>query len=92
MATAEDNSRAADAAATTDSSAGAGDGASPKKTTKKTAKKSTKKAAKKAAKQATRSSRRNRPGPRQRLLASATNLFTTQGIRVIGIDLSLIHI
>ncbi|WP_296214954.1 TetR/AcrR family transcriptional regulator [uncultured Corynebacterium sp.] len=86
MATAEDNSRAADAAATTDSSAGAGDGASPKKTTKKTAKKSTKKAAKKAAKQATRSSRRNRPGPRQRLLASATNLFTTQGIRVIGID------
>ena len=86
MATAEDNSRAADAAATTDSSAGAGDGASPKKTTKKTAKKSTKKAAKKATKQATRSSRRNRPGPRQRLLASATNLFTTQGIRVIGID------
>lgn len=86
MATAEDNSRAVDAAATTDSSAGAGDGASPKKTTKKTAKKSTKKAAKKAAKQAPRSSRRNRPGPRQRLLASATNLFTTQGIRVIGID------
>lgn len=86
MATAEDNSRVADAAATTDSSAGAGDGASPKKTTKKTAKKSTKKAAKKATKQATRSSRRNRPGPRQRLLASATNLFTTQGIRVIGID------
>lgn len=86
MATAEDNSRVADAAATTDSSAGAGDGASPKKTTKKTAKKSTKKAAKKAAKQAPRSSRRNRPGPRQRLLASATNLFTTQGIRVIGID------
>lgn len=30
--------------------------------------------------------RRNRPGPRQRLLASATNLFTTEGIRVIGID------
>lgn len=86
MATAEDNSRVADAAATTDPSAGAGDGASPKKTTKKTAKKSTKKAAKKATKQAPRSSRRNRPGPRQRLLASATNLFTTQGIRVIGID------
>lgn len=32
------------------------------------------------------SRRRNRPGPRQRLLASATNLFTTEGIRVIGID------
>lgn len=30
--------------------------------------------------------RRNRPGPRQRLLASATALFTTEGIRVIGID------
>lgn len=30
--------------------------------------------------------RRDRPGPRQRLLASATNLFTTEGIRVIGID------
>lgn len=34
----------------------------------------------------TTSRRRNRPGPRQRLLASATNLFTTEGIRVIGID------
>lgn len=34
----------------------------------------------------TSSRRRNRPGPRQRLLASATNLFTTEGIRVIGID------
>lgn len=32
------------------------------------------------------SKRRNRPSPRQRLLASATNLFTTEGIRVIGID------
>ncbi|MGO1950659.1 MAG: TetR/AcrR family transcriptional regulator [Mycobacteriaceae bacterium] len=32
------------------------------------------------------SRRRNRPGPRQRLLASATELFTTEGIRVIGID------
>ena len=31
-------------------------------------------------------SRRNRPSPRHRLLASATNLFTTEGIRVIGID------
>src|SRR5699024_3660265 len=41
--------------------------------------------AKKATKKAT-SRRRNRPGPRQRLLASATNLFTTEGIRVIGID------
>lgn len=40
---------------------------------------------KKVAKKAT-SRRRNRPGPRQRLLASATNLFTTEGIRVIGID------
>lgn len=30
--------------------------------------------------------RRDRPSPRQRLLASATNLFTTEGIRVIGID------
>lgn len=34
----------------------------------------------------TRGSRRNRPSPRQRLLASATALFTTEGIRVIGID------
>lgn len=32
------------------------------------------------------SRRRNRPSPRERLLASATNLFTTEGIRVIGID------
>jgi AcrR family transcriptional regulator len=32
------------------------------------------------------SRRRNRPGPRDRLLASATHLFTTEGIRVIGID------
>ena len=32
------------------------------------------------------SRRRNRPSPRQRLLDSATNLFTTEGIRVIGID------
>lgn len=31
-------------------------------------------------------SRRNRPAPRERLLKSATNLFTTEGIRVIGID------
>lgn len=30
--------------------------------------------------------RRNRPTPRQRLLDSATLLFTTEGIRVIGID------
>ncbi|GAB2513540.1 putative transcriptional regulator [Corynebacterium atrinae] len=30
--------------------------------------------------------RRNRPSPRQRLLDSATNLFSTEGIRVIGID------
>lgn len=31
-------------------------------------------------------SRRNRPSPRSRLLKSATKLFTTEGIRVIGID------
>lgn len=31
-------------------------------------------------------SRRNRPSPRTRLLKSATSLFTTEGIRVIGID------
>ncbi|MDY6050499.1 MAG: TetR/AcrR family transcriptional regulator [Corynebacterium sp.] len=31
-------------------------------------------------------SRRDRPAPRERLLASATNLFATEGIRVIGID------
>lgn len=30
--------------------------------------------------------RKNRPSPRERLLASATTLFTTEGIRVIGID------
>ncbi|RAV33282.1 TetR/AcrR family transcriptional regulator [Corynebacterium heidelbergense] len=35
---------------------------------------------------ASASRRRNRPGPRQRLLAGATHLFTTEGIRVIGID------
>ncbi|WJZ03902.1 TetR/AcrR family transcriptional regulator [Corynebacterium freiburgense] len=33
-----------------------------------------------------KSNRRNRPSPRERLLASATSLFTTEGIRVIGID------
>jgi AcrR family transcriptional regulator len=38
------------------------------------------------AKKKTTSRRRNRPSPRQRLLASATHLFTTEGIRVIGID------
>lgn len=38
------------------------------------------------AKKKTTSRRRNRPSPRQRLLASATNLFATEGIRVIGID------
>lgn len=32
------------------------------------------------------SRRRSRPSPRERLLASATQLFTTEGIRVIGID------
>lgn len=35
---------------------------------------------------APKKSRRNRPSPRSRLLESATNLFTTEGIRVIGID------
>lgn len=30
--------------------------------------------------------RKNRPSPRQRLLDSATHLFTSEGIRVIGID------
>lgn len=30
--------------------------------------------------------RKGRPSPRERLLASATHLFTTEGIRVIGID------
>ncbi|MDT9409777.1 TetR/AcrR family transcriptional regulator [Corynebacterium rouxii] len=34
----------------------------------------------------TMSRRRNRPSPRQRLLDGATQLFTTEGIRVIGID------
>lgn len=34
----------------------------------------------------TPSRRRNRPAPRQRLLTSATTLFTTEGIRVVGID------
>ena len=38
------------------------------------------------AKKKTTSRRRSRPSPRQRLLESATNLFTTEGIRVIGID------
>lgn len=33
-----------------------------------------------------RGQQRNRPSPRERLLASATKLFTTEGIRVIGID------
>ena len=33
-----------------------------------------------------KSRRRDRPSPRVRLLQSATNLFTTEGIRVIGID------
>lgn len=37
-------------------------------------------------KKTTSTRRRNRPSPRQRLLDSATNLFTTEGIRVIGID------
>ncbi len=32
------------------------------------------------------SRRRNRPSPRDRLLTAATKLFTTEGIRVIGID------
>lgn len=32
------------------------------------------------------SKRRSRPSPRERLLASATQLFSTEGIRVIGID------
>lgn len=37
-------------------------------------------------KRKTASRRRNRPSPRQRLLQSATELFSTEGIRVIGID------
>lgn len=32
------------------------------------------------------SRRRNRPSPRDRLLTAATQLFTTEGIRVVGID------
>lgn len=40
----------------------------------------------KATKKPARSRRKNRPSPRERLLASATSLFTTEGIRVIGID------
>ena len=43
-------------------------------------------AATKATKTKGSSRRRNRPSPRERLLTSATNLFTTEGIRVIGID------
>lgn len=43
-------------------------------------------AAEKKAKAPSRSRRRDRPSPRERLLASATSLFTTEGIRVIGID------
>lgn len=35
---------------------------------------------------AEKKSRRNRPSPRSRLLESATKLFKTEGIRVIGID------
>lgn len=35
---------------------------------------------------ATKSRRRDRPAPRERLLESATKLFSTEGIRVIGID------
>lgn len=37
-------------------------------------------------KKKTSARRRNRPSPRDRLLDSATKLFTTEGIRVIGID------
>lgn len=35
---------------------------------------------------APRRRRKNRPSPRDRLLSAATQLFTTEGIRVIGID------
>lgn len=35
---------------------------------------------------ATTKGRKSRPSPRERLLDSATHLFTTEGIRVIGID------
>lgn len=38
------------------------------------------------AKKKSTSRRRNRLSPRQRLLTSATHLFATEGIRVIGID------
>ncbi|MDO4929133.1 MAG: TetR/AcrR family transcriptional regulator [Corynebacterium sp.] len=41
---------------------------------------------KKTATKTTKSRRRNRPSPRDRLLAGATALFSTEGIRVIGID------
>lgn len=56
------------------------DSASSAGTSSRTAKKSTRAAKKTSAR------RRNRPAPRERLLASATALFTTEGIRVIGID------
>ncbi|WP_018025014.1 TetR/AcrR family transcriptional regulator [Corynebacterium ulceribovis] len=46
----------------------------------RTAKSTTRKAG------STPSRRRDRPAPRQRLLGTATQLFTTEGIRVIGID------
>ena len=46
----------------------------------RTAKSSTRKAG------SSPSRRRDRPAPRQRLLSTATELFTTEGIRVIGID------
>ena len=38
------------------------------------------------AQQTRASKRRGRPNPRERLLGSATQLFNTEGIRVIGID------
>ncbi|KQB83425.1 putative transcriptional regulator [Corynebacterium lowii] len=40
----------------------------------------------KGRKSAGTSRRRSRPSPRERLLASATHLFSTEGVRVIGID------
>lgn len=40
----------------------------------------------KTTKHTTSGRRKNRPSPRERLLTSATRLFTTEGIRVIGID------
>lgn len=67
----------ATAAKTTAKAAPKATGSATRKSTAKKASKATKK---------TTSRRRNRPGPRQRLLASATKLFTTEGIRVIGID------